>query len=815
MLKIDKKLMSTYTYIRKYFVHLVIHMYKYIKNILLYSVLSGVLCFAIWIHAWDASVSIDTEFEVVSGDTVEYEVQLFNDSAWGAYTDTWATLEVTFDETGLEFVSEGSYEPFAIATLTSTWVNTITWDINSFSDTQFEDNFVRFIMRWILVGSFATTAEIIPWPSAPAEQTTANNTASTSIQVINSIIDGECGTASGAVYYSGYVFNDSPELCVAWLPFNPANANQPSPTTSWFVWDCISNTGGQPDACTADIRYCGDTIDDPEEECDDWWSWSDACTDVCTLTFCGDGTTQATNGQWGSEVCDDGNTDEDDACLNTCQFSFCGDGILQTTNGMWWAESCDDGNGIEDDGCNSSCEITTNGVCGDADGLPVYDVDGNGDQLTWGNSELCSGSIATWFVYSGTTHTFDWTCLWSINGWSDVTCGTTELYCGDSVPWWAEACDDGNNLWDDGCSTICEWEVPSCTLDITPWTGFAPLSVTAGYTLPAWATLVDIDWQDGTINASSTHTYVTTGSFLAQMTVANTDNGAVTATCADLVQSSTECWNGLQEIWETCDAWVNNGVVCDPAYWGSCSYCSSQCRTVDILWWVCGDGIVHLLDGEQCDDGNTENNDACPNDCQLAVCGDAVQEWLETCDDGNTESDDGCDAICVSEWPPPSRKGSSRSTSNSSTFVASTASVDQEEEIDKETNEDTNEDALILEDQSEAEDNDKEHDDTKHIQEHNSPIDIFAFIRSRNFSIMQVIKKRNAYVRQMKLLHDILRERNVVPEKIHAAAPVRTVPTIPTPSIPNTNNTQKDLSSKTESSKAELKAALAQYLMMK
>ena len=57
---------------------------------------------------------------------------------------------------------------------------------------------------------------------------------------------------------------------------------------------------------------------------------------------------------------------------------------------------------------------------------------------------------------------------------------------------------------------------------------------------------------------------------------------------------------------------------------------------------------------EICDDGNTVNEDACTNECIVAVCGDGIlrtdvgvdDRAYEACDDGNFESDDGCLADC-------------------------------------------------------------------------------------------------------------------------------------------------------------------------
>ena len=55
----------------------------------------------------------------------------------------------------------------------------------------------------------------------------------------------------------------------------------------------------------------------------------------------------------------------------------------------------------------------------------------------------------------------------------------------------------------------------------------------------------------------------------------------------------------------------------------------------------CGDGLLQVESGEKCDDGNTENGDACGADCQ-SYCGDGVIDGanFELCDDGTDNSDD-------------------------------------------------------------------------------------------------------------------------------------------------------------------------------
>ena len=61
----------------------------------------------------------------------------------------------------------------------------------------------------------------------------------------------------------------------------------------------------------------------------------------------------------------------------------------------------------------------------------------------------------------------------------------------------------------------------------------------------------------------------------------------------------------------------------------------------------CGNGTVDT--GEQCDDGNLNDDDECSNTCKTPVCGDAKTQGSEVCDDGNTKDNDGCTALCKKE----------------------------------------------------------------------------------------------------------------------------------------------------------------------
>ena len=92
------------------------------------------------------------------------------------------------------------------------------------------------------------------------------------------------------------------------------------------------------------------------------------------------------------------------------------------------------------------------------------------------------------------------------------------------------------------------------------------------------------------------------------------------------------CGNGTLDIGEECD---DNNSVNDDA-------CTNGCKLP-----ACGDSIVQA--GELCDDGGTVGGDGCSATCQTEVCGNNVTDVGEACDDGNTTDGDGCSATCALE----------------------------------------------------------------------------------------------------------------------------------------------------------------------
>jgi cysteine-rich repeat protein len=94
---------------------------------------------------------------------------------------------------------------------------------------------------------------------------------------------------------------------------------------------------------------------------------------------------------------------------------------------------------------------------------------------------------------------------------------------------------------------------------------------------------------------------------------------------------SATCGDGLSDAREQCD----DGNTDDG------DACISGCVRAR-----CGDGFT-FAGTESCDDGNLVDTDACRTTCAAATCGDGVvRAGVEDCDDGNTMGGDACPADC-------------------------------------------------------------------------------------------------------------------------------------------------------------------------
>jgi cysteine-rich repeat protein len=161
--------------------------------------------------------------------------------------------------------------------------------------------------------------------------------------------------------------------------------------------------------------------------------------------------------------------------------------------------------------------------------------------------------------------------------------------CGDGIEQSTERCDDGNITDGDGCAADCR-STEVCG--------------------------------DGVFNSAAGE-------------VCDDSNTLGGDGCAADCKSVEVCGNSIRDVGEACDD--GNTVPGDG--------CSGNCRSTE----VCGNGIVDI--GEKCDDSGTPGG--CNDDCQGGTgCGDGAIDKdgtgnpLEECDDGNSDNQDDCTNTC-------------------------------------------------------------------------------------------------------------------------------------------------------------------------
>ena len=280
------------------------------------------------------------------------------------------------------------------------------------------------------------------------------------------------------------------------------------------------------------------------------------------------------------EECDDGDVGLDEFCDPTCKLT-CGNGTVDDTVG----ELCDTGLA---DSCPASCD--------DAQACTTDVLDGS----------ACTANC----VHSAITGPADGDgcCPAGGNANTDDDCSAN---CGNGILETGEACDTGITAGAGACPTTCN-DAQSCTTDVlmNPNTCDAVCSNTA-ITLPIN--------NDGCCPTGAN---------------SGTDNDCLASCGNGVVDSGETCDTGIASGTGSCPTMCIDGNVCTTNVLSNPGTCTAACAFPPITAPTNGDGC--------CPAGANANND---NDC-TPVCGNNATETGEQCDDGNTMNGDACSSTC-------------------------------------------------------------------------------------------------------------------------------------------------------------------------
>jgi len=244
---------------------------------------------------------------------------------------------------------------------------------------------------------------------------------------------------------------------------------------------------------------------------------------------------------------------------------------------------------------------------------------------------------------------------------------TYNALCGNGVVEGSETCDDGNLTSGDGCALNCRIE-PEPELEPNDICGqatgpFALPELLGGsispvadkdlfaFTIPAYADIKVQTFAPGFDTCTTgVDTVVQLRATDCTTVITTNDNGGV-GTCSLIDSATNTAATNLAPgtYYVHVEENGNNAAI-------------TNYELLISINALCGDGLRQ--GSETCDDGNTNNNDGCANNCRIEQgwtcstgtpnvcafnCGDGTKTGSEQCDDGDTMSGDGCSDVCVIE----------------------------------------------------------------------------------------------------------------------------------------------------------------------
>ncbi len=396
---------------------------------------------------------------------------------------------------------------------------------------------------------------------------------------------------------------------------------------------------------------------------------------------CGDGTHAFAYG----EDCDDGNLVDGDGCDSDCHFK-CGNGVTEGT------EQCDDGNAVNTDACTNACTNgSSNDECAAASTImttgpgnfanvgqatesasdPEHSCTSGADlQTVWfkytatgdgnirANLNTPSPSTLVLTVYTGTCGALTEVGCALVTGTNTLSFaavnGVTYLFEVSSVTFTPDASAIltlSVQPPNDECSvpTVISTTTASGFVDLAAATesGSDPVHTctTSSDLHTVWFSYVATDTGRLTVNAVRQWPPIFPPDEPVEpvLTVYAGDCGTL---------SEQSCGMGFGNS----PATLSGYIVAGQSFLFEISASGEFPATyfsANASWWItftpafCGDGIADATEGEECDDGNGVETDACTSACQNAFCGDGIlHDGVEDCDDANSVENDGCDNGC-------------------------------------------------------------------------------------------------------------------------------------------------------------------------
>jgi cysteine-rich repeat protein len=334
----------------------------------------------------------------------------------------------------------------------------------------------------------------------------------------------------------------------------------------------------------------------------------------------------------------------DKVCVNAaCVAATCGDSFTTSP------EECDDANPTAGDGCENNCS---------------YSCVSTDTARNCTPADACKGQ--------GTCNDTNHTCTPGTPLGNNTPCGTggycqntvcTQPVCPDGNKTPNETCDDGNQNNGDGCDTDCTYSCVTPATDCGTPPACQKFQCSGTHTCQAVADTAKNGMSCGSNGETCTNGACTGGVCGNAVTEAGEQcdfgtgvNGAGTGcetSCAYSCTSSSTCLdanpcNGA----ETCASVTVSGHMGQKCAAGTPLADNTSCGTGKIckaqacVASTCGDGYVDASAGEYCE---PPNSGTCDSKCRPKVCGDGIRADGEQCDDGNTNNLDGCSKTCKFE----------------------------------------------------------------------------------------------------------------------------------------------------------------------